>query len=150
MNWNVNVNTQDGHKVKLSDFIKSVSGASDLLSCLKVVEIEKTYEAGEDISDDYYPLGIPVEPEGIICALCVKVVGQSDKMNVWTGIHYASRLGNSYVDYQDDGCEAKDGASEVRTELVSVRGKSGLNVWYGSGSEDYFKTVIIKAILFLL
>ena len=150
MNWNDNVNTQNGSKVKLADFIKTASGASDLVSNLKVVEIEQVYEADEEINDINISLGVPDATKGIIFAGVVEVVGRSDEVNVWTGIHYASRSGNNFVDHQDDGCDASGGSNDVLTELIRANGKIMLNVWYGSGSEDDFKKVTIKAILFLV
>lgn len=48
MNWNDNVNTQDGHKVKLADFIKSASGASDLVGNISTFNQTVTLEEQTD------------------------------------------------------------------------------------------------------
>lgn len=76
MNWNDNVNTQDGHKVKLVDFIKTASGASDLVEIFKsprLVKLTGHYE-GESSMDESFEFnssdyGIDVSKPW--CAYCM-------------------------------------------------------------------------------
>lgn len=108
MNWNDNVNTQDGHKVKLADFIKSAAGFADARIGRKVMIYVKPEGSSAQTAD--FILVENYEPLNSSQFVLFNVVGQSGGSDTSGFGLYSAYLDNEvYVVGSDKAAGGFDG-----------------------------------------